>query len=195
MPPIFFGKLILGPQCWKVGRSPSWSSAVYGFLAQILSWETDGQHTMYILMNSCSNILRVEYLNKVYHIWAGSAGWLLEATQGQDKAHYDHNKPHSWKLQSYLQILNSQQNLWWSIQDIWLWTPMQCCWLHQMISVVCVWAGVQFLTRSDPIWVESSTSKYLFMILKDLDATFTCSWQFVSSSQSKVSIFKSQKSH
>lgn len=61
MPAIFFSKLILGRKVGSlVGLPPG--AAVYGFLAQILSWETDDADTAYILMNSCSNILRVEYL-------------------------------------------------------------------------------------------------------------------------------------
>ena len=121
-----FSKLILDNNVGSlVGLPPlSWSSAVYGFLAQILSWETvEGQRVYF-------NEFMFEHITcgifKVYNIWASGHGQDGETppSLGQDMGHYDHNKPHSWVIPSYLEILDSQQNQWWSIQNIWLLTPM-----------------------------------------------------------------------
>ena len=115
-------------------------------------------------MNSCSNILRVEYL-KFTTSGHGQDGGAPSLSR-QDMGHYGHNKPHSMMIQSYIfrNIRLTTKPL--MIHSRYLTIDANVVMLlHQMISVVCVCASVQFLTRSegqtsDPIRVESSTSKY-----------------------------------
>lgn len=70
--------------------------------------ERRSRDNAFILMNSCSNILRVEYLKFTTSGHGQNGG--PPPSVGQDMDHYDHNKPHSRVIQSYLEILDSQQN-------------------------------------------------------------------------------------